>query len=240
MKRSRTGPALFGGWWLPVLALAGCAAGEPTSALVSTPSGAFGEVMLPVSSLDERRFATVVRQRYDFSCGSAALATLLGYHYSRSASEEVAFRGMWAKGDQAQIRRLGFSLLDMQRYLASLGLKADGYEVSLPDIRRSGVPGIALLELQGYRHFVVVKGVTDDEVLVGDPALGLRTMPLATFKAAWNGIYFVLDSELERGRRSFNGGGQWAELSRAPTGSPFLNPLSVQSLMLTAPAYREF
>ncbi|RYF14189.1 MAG: peptidase C39, partial [Oxalobacteraceae bacterium] len=35
----------------------------------------------PVTSLIGRRFETVVRQQYDFSCGSAALATLLRYHY---------------------------------------------------------------------------------------------------------------------------------------------------------------
>ena len=36
---------------------------------------------VPVKSMNEIRFQSVVPQRYDFSCGSAAVATLLTYHY---------------------------------------------------------------------------------------------------------------------------------------------------------------
>ena len=202
--------------------------------------GAVGDFQIPVQSFEDRRFATVVRQRYDFSCGSAALATLLRYHYGRGEAEESAFRGMWAKGDRDQIRRLGFSLLDMKRYLGSLGLQADGYQVDLEEVAKAGVPGIALINLKGYRHFVVVKGVANGEVLVGDPSLGLRTMPATDFKAAWNGVYFALDAELRRGRSSFNRTTQWAQLPRARSGSVFIEPLSQQSLALTAPFYRDF
>ena len=203
-------------------------------------SGMVGDFQIPLQSFEDRRFATVVRQRYDFSCGSAALATLLRYHYGRGEVEETAFRGMWAKGDRDQIRRLGFSLLDMKRYLESIGLKADGYQVSLDEVAKAGVPGIALINLKGYRHFVVVKGVADGEILVGDPSLGLRTMRAVDFQAAWNGVYFALDADLERGRSSFNRAAQWAELPRARGGSLFAEPMSQQALALTAPFYRDF
>lgn len=206
----------------------------------SVASGMVGDFQIPLQSVEDRRFATVIRQRYDFSCGSAALATLLRYHYGRGEGEETAFRGMWAKGDRNQIRRLGFSLLDMKRYLQSLGIKADGYQVGLDEVAKAGVPGIALINLQGYRHFVVVKGVAKDEILVGDPSLGLRTMRAAEFKAAWNGVYFALDADLERGRSSFNRAPQWAELARAPRGAVFTQPMSQQALSLTAPFYRDF
>lgn len=206
----------------------------------SAAPGAVGDFRIPLQSFEDRRFATVVRQRYDFSCGSAALATLLRYHYGRSEVEESAFRGMWARGDRDQIRRLGFSLLDMKRYLESIGLKADGYQVSLDEVAKAGVPGIALINLKGYRHFVVVKGVANGEILVGDPSLGLRTMRAADFEAAWNGVYFALDADLERGRSSFNRAAQWAELPRARSGAVFTEPLSQQALALTAPFYRDF
>ena len=39
------------------------------------------EFAMPVTSLIGRRFETVVRQQYDFSCGSAALATFFFYDY---------------------------------------------------------------------------------------------------------------------------------------------------------------
>lgn len=209
-------------------------------AAISVPTGGIGEFAVPVQSVEDRRFASVVRQKYDFSCGSAALATLLRYHYGVDQDEADTFRGMWAAGDRAQIRKVGFSLLDMKRHLAKLGYQSDGFKVSLEDVAKAGVPGVALINLKGYKHFVVVKGVSAEEILVGDPALGLKTMPVAEFNSAWNGIYFALNSKLETGRRNFNNDLVWSRFARAPTGTGFSDPLSQQALMLTAPFYRDF
>ena len=220
--------------------LAACSSGPMRNAAITTMAGPVGDFVVPVQSVEDRRFATVIRQKYDFSCGSAALASLLRYHYGLNQDEEAAFRGMWAAGDRDQIRRVGFSLLDMKRHLTKLGYKADGFEVSLDEVAKAAVPGIALINLNGYKHFVVVKGVTKDEVLVGDPALGLKTMPVRDFKKAWNGIYFAINDNLDRGRASFNGDSQWARFARAPVGAGFVDPVSQQALMLTAPFYRDF
>lgn len=213
---------------------------------ISAPGSYFGgflpggQINAVTTTVIDEKFETVIRQKYDFSCGSAALATLLSYHYRLPQSEQRAFNGMWAEGDRAQIRRLGFSLLDMKRYLATLGLKADGYEVSLEQIANAGVPGIALIAPRGYRHFVVVKGVRNGEILLGDPSLGLQTMEMDEFRDIWNGVYFILTSRNDIARRNFNGDVQWAEFARAPVGSPFVDPLSLQALQLTAPFYRDF
>jgi predicted double-glycine peptidase len=192
------------------------------------------ELRLPVASIAARKFFTVVPQQYDFSCGSAALATLLSYQYGNSKTEPDVFVGMWNKGDQAQIRALGFSLLDMKRYLLDLGLTADGYRVSLDQIRASGIPGIALVTVRGYRHFVVVKGITPAGVLIGDPAMGLRSMLPRDFEKVWNGVYFVLTNAAAKGR--FNDQRDW---SLAP-GARYLlamEPLSLQALSLMSPSF---
>jgi hypothetical protein len=220
--------------------LAGCSSGPLEHGALMAISAPSGDLLVPVKSIEDRKFATVVRQKYDFSCGSAALATLLRHHYRVDQDEEAAFRGMWAAGDREQIRRVGFSLLDMKRHLTKLGFQADGFEVTLAEVSGAGVPGIALINLNGYKHFVVVKGVSATEVLVGDPALGLKTMPVADFEKAWNGIYFAINNNPERGRSSFNRDAQWANFARAPIGAGFADPVSQQALMLTAPFYRDF
>lgn len=203
-------------------------------------SGAIADYQVPVASMLARKFATVVRQQYDFSCGSAALATLLRYHYGLPRSEADVFTGMWRQGDQASIRKVGFSLLDMKRYLADNRLQADGYKVTLDAIATRRLPGIALITYKGYRHFVVVKGITPTSVLLGDPSLGLHAIPRAQFQAMWNGVYFVLNSATPVGESNFNGIRQWQPLARAPVGDPFLDPLSLQALTLSAPFYRDF
>src|SRR5690606_810776 len=113
------------------------------------------------------------------------------------------FVGMWKEGDREQIRRLGFSLLDMKHYLHARGIKADGYVVTLKDIQATGVPGIALIDMRGYKHFVVVKGVEGGQVLVGDPSVGIRLIGIKHFNAMWNGILFALGDSVEQGKKSF-------------------------------------
>jgi len=193
----------------------------------------------PVTSLIGRRFETVVRQQYDFSCGSAALATLLRYHYDDPQTEQSVFLGMFRDGDQAQIRRLGFSLLDMKRYLAARGIAADGFRVSLDQIARAGVPGIALVNFDGYRHFVVVKGIDDRTLLLGDPSLGLRRETIGRFAKQWNGVFFIVSGRTAIGKSHFN---MVADLERAPRGRAFLpaDPLESAQLALTRPRLGEF
>lgn len=217
----------------------GCAAQVEGGPLLVTQAAPVGSYTLPIRSMDEMRFAGVIRQRYDFSCGSAALATLLRHHYDYDVMEEKAFLGMWANGDRDQIRRVGFSLLDMKRWLGTRGIAADGYQVTLDMIAETGIPGIALISVRNYRHFVVVKGVRGSEVLVGDPSAGLTIMPRDEFEQAWNGVYFVLAGEQELGRARFDRDVQWAGYARAPVGNGFTDPVSQQALMLTAPFYRD-
>lgn len=197
-----------------------------------------GDFLGRVQSMEERRYSGIIRQRYDFSCGSAALATLLRYHYGDRIGEADVFKGMWAAGDRPKIRRLGFSLLDMKRYLKTRGVDANGFSAGLDKIAQGGTPGIALINLKGYRHFVVVKGVRGNEVLVGDPSRGLQLYSLDEFRAVWNGVYFILDPNSLKGR--FNAPTHWAGYTRAPIWGGFDQPLSQQALALTAPFHRDF
>lgn len=218
--------------------LAGCSAG-PVPDTGTNLSALGGNLRIPVTSWQGRKFISVVRQQYDFSCGSAALATLLHHQYGDAQDEASVFRGMWAHGDQAQIRRLGFSLLDMKRFLQDRGMDGDGYRVSLEQIAKTGLPGIALISTNGYRHFVTVKGVAGDTVLVGDPALGLRTLKSAEFMKMWNGVYFVIDHKNKTQSALFNASADW---SLIPTARYTLaaEPMSLQALGLLRPGFGEF
>src|SRR5580658_2885474 len=69
----------------------------------------------PVTTLKELRFRRVVKQAYDFSCGSAALATLLTYHYNYPVLEDSVLKAMFAEGDKEKIRKEGFSMLDLKK-----------------------------------------------------------------------------------------------------------------------------
>ncbi len=186
--------------------------------------GTFFQV--PVRSMEEVRFQNVVRQKYDFSCGSAAVATLLSYHYRRATGEDEVFKSMWAAGDQEKIRSVGFSMLDMKLYLQSIGFRADGFRVSLEEVHRGDQPGITLLNTKGYNHFVVVSGLDLDDqggrravresVMVADPALGLRAISREEFEEAWNGLYFIIRGKSDLAAEGFNKEEDWEVQANAP------------------------
>jgi len=163
----------------------------------------------------ERAFSATVRQQYDFSCGSAAVATLLTHHYGNPVSESAVFQAMYQRGDKERIRRDGFSLLDMKRYLDAQGYVADGVQVSLDKLVEAGVPAIALISDHGYRHFVVIKGRRGNRVLLGDPALGARIVPVEVLEKSRVGeIFFVIRNH--RADASFNGDRDWTTRLPAP------------------------
>jgi predicted double-glycine peptidase len=170
---------------------------------------------IPVKSMKELRFTSTTRQQYDFSCGSAAVATLLTYHYHYPVSETAAFQAMWAIGDQDKIRREGFSLLDMQRYLASIGFKADGFQVPLQKLFDNKLPAIVLIQEKGYNHFVVIKGAGDGRILLGDPSSGTRAITRERFESIWpTKLLFVIHDAPDR--PAFNTAFDWRAAPRAP------------------------
>ena len=174
-----------------------------------------GGYAVPVTSLKEARFRATVRQQHDFSCGSAAVATLLTYQYGDPVTEAEVFRRMYAAGDQARIRKEGFSMLDMRRYLQSRGFAADGFQLPLDKLLEEGVPAIVLINDRGYRHFVVVRGLRNGRVLIGDPARGARAIPRRDFDRMWdNKVLFVVHNRRELA--SFNRVRDWNTAPSAP------------------------
>lgn len=172
---------------------------------------------VPVTSLKESKFRSTTRQQYDFSCGSAALATLLSHHYGIVVSERDVFAQMFAQGDQQKIRRQGFSMLDMQRYLATRGLRADGFELPLEKLIEAKLPAIVLVTDKGYNHFVVIKGADDGRVLIGDPSSGTRSLTRERFNQLWQSkLLFVIHDF--PGKVAFNGSDDWRAAPRAPLG----------------------
>lgn len=146
-----------------------------------------------VQSMRERRFSNLVEQKTDFSCGAAAMATLLNEAYGWELSEEDVIRGMLDQAaDVEQVRHQGFSMLDMKRYAQSLGLRARGYRIDKSNLQRVTVPVIVLIDVRGYKHFVVMQRSADGWVYVGDPVLGHKKLPLDDFSQGWNGIVFAL------------------------------------------------
>ena len=189
----------------------------PATAEVRLHGEGGGTFTVEVRSWRDIPFRSVVRQQYDYSCGSAALATLLAYHYGVRVRETEVFQAMWTVGDQNRIQQVGFSMLDMKRYLEQRGFQADGLRLSLDRLANLNQPAIALVTHGSYRHFVVVKGVHADRVLVGDPTFGIQTYSRAEFEAMWNGVVLAI-RHAPNGTQAptFNSADEWRPWAVAP------------------------
>jgi uncharacterized protein len=152
-------------------------------------AGALAEAR-PVKSLLEMRRENVVVQEWDVSCGAAALASLLNFRFGDSVTERDIAKALVRRAeylaDPMLVRaRQGYSLLDLKRYVDSRGYKGIGYgKMSLEDLIGQA-PVIVPIDANGYKHFVIFRGVLGNRVLLADPAWGNRTMPIEKFEAMW-------------------------------------------------------
>jgi len=171
-----------------------------TLALLGASAAAGGEIKSPrgsklVLSLQEIRSVGVVRQKWDISCGAAALATLMTYQHDDSVSEIEIAKTMLRKTDPLRVKvRQGFSLLDLKRFVDDRGYEGSGYvELTLKDLVDMA-PLIIPIEVSRYPHFVVFRGIENDRVVLADPAFGNRTMKLPAFLDLWTeSIGFVVE-----------------------------------------------
>lgn len=147
-----------------------------------------------VRPLVEQQFRNIAHQAYDYSCGSAALTTVLNGYLGRRFEERQIMDGLLKYGEYEKIvQRRGFSLLDMKRLMTVLGYQSGGYKGSFEDLRKLEHPAIVPIHYAGFKHFVVVKKYRDGRVFVADPALGNISFPEERFKSIWeNNVMFIV------------------------------------------------
>lgn len=189
-------------WVRPIALLLSCAVTGCATAPVSETPIWLGQVSQgqhvmakPVISWKALKFTNLVRQRTDFSCGAAAAATIFKYAYGRDTTEQQVLVNMLKIADPDLVREKGFSLLDMKNYAEAIGMKGEGFSVDYQALPALKVPAIVLLDIKGYKHFVVLRQARGRYVHVGDPALGNRVMSREDFEDAWNGVVFVFLGE---------------------------------------------
>ncbi|ARU88331.1 C39 family peptidase [Pseudomonas sp. M30-35] len=144
--------------------------------------------------LSQMQFKRIIRQAYDYSCGSAALTTLLDYFLGQNLEERQVMEGLLRFGEADKIaERRGFSLLDMKRFVSALGYNSGGFRATFADLDNLEHPVLVPIEYAGFKHFVVVRDVYDGHVFVADPAIGNISFTRKRFEAVWDkNVLFVI------------------------------------------------
>lgn len=149
------------------------------------------EVVRPLSEFKNDH---VVKQAYDYSCGSAALATILNHYLGEKLEERQVILGMLHYGDREMIkRRRAFSLLDMKNFVNVLGYNGVGYRAETEDLRTLDMPCIVPIKILGYHHFVVFREIYKGHVFLADPSQGNISFTLSRFEDVWcENVAFVV------------------------------------------------
>lgn len=149
----------------------------------------------PIVSMREQHYVNMVPQQTDFSCGAAAIATILNYAYNYDFTEHEVIKSMLEVSDPDLVANYGFSLLDIKNFVETLGLRGRGYNITADVLEQIQIPTIVLLDIRGYKHFVVLKKTTPDHVYIADPALGNKVMDKQEFIKSWNNVTFAVVGE---------------------------------------------
>jgi predicted double-glycine peptidase len=126
----------------------------------------------------------VVMQGFDYSCGAAALATLLKHYFGDAVTETDILRDILAHLDKKTLEERkedGLSLLDLKEYAERHGYQAAGVRLKPDALPTLKGPILVYLETPEFRHFAILRGMREDRVYVADPARGNVRQPVDRF-----------------------------------------------------------
>jgi uncharacterized protein len=170
--------------------LTGCAV------LTDTPMRQTADGSLkPVVTWKDATRRNVVMQDYDYSCGAAALATLLKYYFGDPVPETEILKNVLAHLDKetfAERRRDGLSMLDLKQYVERRGYEAAGVRLTPTALKQLRGPVLVYLQDDELHHFAILRGVRENRVYLADPAAGDVRMPVDRFVRKWPGYTLVL------------------------------------------------
>jgi len=145
-----------------------------------------------VKSYIEFKNEGMVRQEFDYSCGSSSLATILKYFFNEKITEKEVLdwvldkKGLIdknckdSKKEKCKIKKLEeleeedfkLSFFDLAKFAKEKGYKAVALALNLDELRKLKVPAIAFVKIRRNEHFTVYKGMDKKFVYLADPSFG--------------------------------------------------------------------
>ena len=175
--------AVFGSGLLAWAARSAC--GDDGQAPVREPEH---RVNVRVCNYRDLQRLNIVMQKRDYSCGAAALATILRYFWCDPVGETnvLVAIGDVLTAEEIQDRvKKGMAISDLRRAAVKMGYLSSIGTMSFQDLCGSRVPLIVPLKLKEYDHFVVYRGVCGNRVYLADPIRGNVRPTIAEFCCQW-------------------------------------------------------
>jgi ATP-binding cassette subfamily B protein len=161
---------------------------SPAIAPVSQTKSKISRAYFPSPAMRVGHWWQRVIHRYPFfeqqsvsDCGAACLVMIARYWGKKFSVNRLR--------DIANVDRNGSSLRGLAAAAESIGFSTRPVKASLDKLADQPLP--AIVHWEG-RHYIVVYEITRQSVIVGDPAIGQRSLTLSEFKAGWTGYALLL------------------------------------------------
>lgn len=132
-------------------------------------------------SIHWRSRLPMVMQTEAAECGVACLAMIIGYHGQPCEITELR--------RQLSVSLKGTSLKHLVGMAERLGFAARPLRLELAELRQLSTPCILHWDLH---HFVVLAKVTGDAIVIHDPAVGVRRVPISEVSRHFTGVALEL------------------------------------------------
>ena len=127
---------------------------------------------------DDDLFKGVIKQSNDNSCGAAALSTLITGTIESSHVSESDIIDSIKETSKHKVIEEGYSLHDLQATSEKFGYPAQWRKVAVKILPQITQPVILLIGLNSeFPHFVVLKGIKNDEAFLADSIRGNIRIP---------------------------------------------------------------
>lgn len=152
----------------------------------------------PITPYRTLRYEGVIGQTNYYTCGPAAVATLLTHYYGQPTAEseilELSEKAMAGSGKSPEEK--GVTALALRQALADKGIQARGMRLTLASLadyfRKGGLP-VVLHVTKPQMHYVLAVGMVGDWVILADPSWGRRIQPLGALvnEQGFSGVTLV-------------------------------------------------
>lgn len=133
------------------------------------------------NSTPELNTTGIVMQTTNYTCGPAALATVLNNMGINVTEQELA--------TLAGTDENGTTMYGLVQAAKAKGLNAVGMKLSVNELKKNN---IVFLTIDGTTHYSVVREVTNESVYLADPSLGNIEMTREKFSEAYSGNALVI------------------------------------------------
>lgn len=143
---------------------------------------------IDAKSWKDKQTERVVMQERDYSCGAAALATLLKYHWGDEVTETqvlVEVVKLLTADELRERVQNGLSLTDLRRAAVKMNYQATIGKLEFDKLKETKIPLVVGIVINNFDHFVVYRGSDDTYVYLADPARGNVRVPAQEFVRQW-------------------------------------------------------